>query len=35
MKKLYSLLFVLMLTIGVLAGCAEQKEQVKEQINRV
>ena len=30
MKKLYSLLFVLMLIIGTLAGCGEKKEQVKE-----
>ena len=31
MKKLYSLLFVLMLIIGTLAGCGEKKEQVKEE----
>ncbi|MEH7274826.1 ABC transporter substrate-binding protein [Neobacillus vireti] len=31
MKKLTTLLFLLMLTIGVLAACGEQKEQVKEQ----
>jgi iron complex transport system substrate-binding protein len=30
MKKLYSLLFVLMLFVGALAGCAEKKDQVKE-----
>ncbi len=29
MKKLYSLLFVLLLIAGALAGCAEKKEQVK------
>ena len=33
MKKLSTLLFLLMLTIGVLAACGEQKEQVKEQNN--
>ncbi|MDQ0199647.1 ABC transporter substrate-binding protein [Neobacillus ginsengisoli] len=30
MKKLYSLLLVVLLTIAALAGCAEKKEQVKE-----
>lgn len=29
MKKLYSLLFVLLLIVGALAGCAEKKEEVK------
>lgn len=33
MKKLSTLLFLLMLTIGVLAACGEQKEQVKDQSN--
>ncbi len=31
MKKLYSLLLVVLLTIGVLAGCAEKKDQVNEE----
>ncbi|MED4205128.1 ABC transporter substrate-binding protein [Neobacillus mesonae] len=31
MKKLYSLLFALMLIVGALAGCAEKKEQSKEE----
>jgi iron complex transport system substrate-binding protein len=31
MKKLYSLLLVVLLTVGVLAGCAEKKDQVKEE----
>ncbi|GHH96826.1 ABC transporter substrate-binding protein [Neobacillus kokaensis] len=31
MKKLYSLLFILLLIVGALAGCAEKKEQVKEE----
>ena len=31
MKKLYSLLLVALLTVGVLAGCAETKDQVKEE----
>ncbi len=30
MKKLYSLLLVALLTVGVLAGCAEKKDQVSE-----
>ncbi|MEH7355672.1 ABC transporter substrate-binding protein [Neobacillus drentensis] len=30
MKKLYSLLLIVLLTIGALAGCAEKKDQVKE-----
>jgi len=30
MKKLYSLLLVVLLTVGVLAGCAEKKDQVNE-----
>ncbi|WP_066366671.1 ABC transporter substrate-binding protein [Neobacillus fumarioli] len=30
MKKLYSLLFVLMLIVGALAGCAEKKDQGNE-----
>jgi len=30
MKKLYSLLLIVLLTIGALAGCGEKKEQVKE-----
>ncbi|MFZ7943470.1 MULTISPECIES: ABC transporter substrate-binding protein [Bacillaceae] len=30
MKKWYSLLFVVLLTLGVLAGCGEKQEQVKE-----
>ncbi|WHY79668.1 ABC transporter substrate-binding protein [Neobacillus sp. WH10] len=30
MKKLYSLLLIVLLTIGALAGCTEKKEQVKE-----
>ncbi|MCL6571582.1 MAG: ABC transporter substrate-binding protein [Bacillus sp. (in: Bacteria)] len=33
MKKLYSLLLVALLTLGVLAGCAEKKDQVKEENN--
>ncbi|MEH7111206.1 ABC transporter substrate-binding protein [Neobacillus niacini] len=33
MKKLSTLLFLLLLTIGVLTACGEQKEQVKEQNN--
>jgi len=33
MKKLYSLLLVVLLTVGVLAGCAEKKDQVKEDSN--
>src|SRR4051812_36695645 len=33
MKKLSTLLFLLMLTIGLLAACGEQKEQVKDQSN--
>ncbi|MDR7077580.1 iron complex transport system substrate-binding protein [Neobacillus niacini] len=33
MKKLSTLLFLLMLTIGVLAACGEQKEQVKDKSN--
>ena len=32
MKKLYSLLLVVFLTVGVLAGCVEKKDQVKEEI---
>ena len=31
MKKLYSLLLVVLLTVGVLAGCAEKKDQVNEE----
>lgn len=31
MKKLYSLLLVLLLTVGVLAGCAEKKDQANEE----
>jgi iron complex transport system substrate-binding protein len=31
MKKLYSLLLILLLTVGALAGCAEKKEQVKDE----
>jgi iron complex transport system substrate-binding protein len=31
MKKLYSFLLVVLLTVGVLAGCAEKKDQVNEE----
>ncbi|EKN65730.1 periplasmic binding protein [Neobacillus bataviensis LMG 21833] len=31
MKKIYSLLLIVLLTIGALAGCVEKKEQVKEE----
>ncbi|MBT2696319.1 ABC transporter substrate-binding protein [Bacillus sp. ISL-40] len=31
MKKLYSLLLVVLLTVGVLAGCAEKKDEVNEE----
>jgi iron complex transport system substrate-binding protein len=31
MKKLYSVLLVVLLTVGVLAGCGEKKDQVKEE----
>src|SRR3954463_2477026 len=31
MKKLYSLLLVVLLTVGALAGCAEKKDQVNEE----
>ncbi|MBV7504660.1 ABC transporter substrate-binding protein [Bacillus sp. sid0103] len=31
MKKLYSLLLVVLLTVGVLAGCAEKNDQVNEE----
>lgn len=31
MKKLYSLLLVVLLTVGVLAGCAEKKDQANEE----
>ncbi|MFP7296523.1 ABC transporter substrate-binding protein [Neobacillus niacini] len=34
MKKLSSLLLILLLTIGALAGCGEQKEPVKDEGNR-
>ncbi|MBO0961855.1 ABC transporter substrate-binding protein [Neobacillus sp. MM2021_6] len=30
MKRIYSLLLIALLTLGVLAGCAEKQEQVKE-----
>jgi iron complex transport system substrate-binding protein len=30
MKKLYSLLLIVLLTVGALAGCAEKKKQVKD-----
>ncbi|WP_312475330.1 ABC transporter substrate-binding protein [Neobacillus sp.] len=30
MKKLYSLLLIVLLTVGALAGCAEKKDQVNE-----
>src|SRR4051812_40944284 len=33
MKKLYSLLVVVLLTLGVLAGCAQKNEQVKQENN--
>ncbi|MFF2448149.1 ABC transporter substrate-binding protein [Neobacillus sp. NPDC058068] len=31
MKKLYAILLVVLLTVGALAGCAEKKEQVKDE----
>ncbi|MEH7073209.1 ABC transporter substrate-binding protein [Neobacillus drentensis] len=31
MKKLYSLLLVVLLTVGVVAGCAQKKDQVNEE----
>lgn len=31
MKKLYSLLLIVLLTVGALAGCADKKEQVKKE----